>query len=128
MVDVVVSDMGQRGGPVFENRDIRAMVESLQPVRRQFSERWRIRVAGASSFRDVSQTLQERLVLPGGRSILGSDCGGLISTNEVYRLRGPARSTEATRYRSDEVAIWICLAKEFIRLVPVLGLIGAPFG
>jgi uncharacterized protein YbjT (DUF2867 family) len=34
MVDVVVSETGQRGGPVFENRDIRAMVESLQPLRR----------------------------------------------------------------------------------------------
>jgi hypothetical protein len=34
MVDVVVSRTGQRGGPVFENRDIRAMVESLQPLRR----------------------------------------------------------------------------------------------
>jgi uncharacterized protein YbjT (DUF2867 family) len=34
MVDVVVSGTGQRGGPVFENRDIRAMVESLQPLRR----------------------------------------------------------------------------------------------
>jgi len=30
MVDVVLSETGQRGGPVFENRDIRAMVESLQ--------------------------------------------------------------------------------------------------
>jgi uncharacterized protein YbjT (DUF2867 family) len=29
MVDVVVSETGQRGGPFFENRDIRAMVESL---------------------------------------------------------------------------------------------------
>ena len=29
MVDVVVSETGQRRGPVFENRDIRAMVESL---------------------------------------------------------------------------------------------------
>jgi uncharacterized protein YbjT (DUF2867 family) len=29
MVDVVVSETGQRGGRVFENRDIRAMVESL---------------------------------------------------------------------------------------------------
>ena len=29
MVDVVVRETGQRGGPVFENRDIRAMVESL---------------------------------------------------------------------------------------------------
>jgi len=29
MVDVVVSEAGQRGGPVFENRDIRAMVEAL---------------------------------------------------------------------------------------------------
>jgi uncharacterized protein YbjT (DUF2867 family) len=28
MVDVVVSEDGQRGGPVFENRDIRVMVES----------------------------------------------------------------------------------------------------
>jgi uncharacterized protein YbjT (DUF2867 family) len=34
MVDVVVSETGQSGGPVFENRDIRAMVESLQPLRR----------------------------------------------------------------------------------------------
>jgi uncharacterized protein YbjT (DUF2867 family) len=34
MVDVVVSETRQRGGPVFENRDIRAMVESLQPLRR----------------------------------------------------------------------------------------------
>jgi uncharacterized protein YbjT (DUF2867 family) len=34
MVDVVVSEMGQRGSPVFENRDIRTMVESLQPLRR----------------------------------------------------------------------------------------------
>ena len=34
MVDVVVSETGQRGGPVLENRDIRAMVESLQPLRR----------------------------------------------------------------------------------------------
>jgi uncharacterized protein YbjT (DUF2867 family) len=35
MVDAVVSETGQRGGPVFENRDIRAMVESLHspPVR-----------------------------------------------------------------------------------------------
>jgi uncharacterized protein YbjT (DUF2867 family) len=33
MVDVVVSGTGQRGGPVFENRDIRAMVESLHPSR-----------------------------------------------------------------------------------------------
>jgi uncharacterized protein YbjT (DUF2867 family) len=33
MVDAVVSGT-QRGGPVFENRDIRAMVESLQPLRR----------------------------------------------------------------------------------------------
>src|SRR5579864_940990 len=30
MVDVVVSGTGKRGGPVFENRDIRAMIESLQ--------------------------------------------------------------------------------------------------
>jgi uncharacterized protein YbjT (DUF2867 family) len=29
MVDVEVSETGQRGGPVFENSDIRAMVESL---------------------------------------------------------------------------------------------------
>ena len=29
MVDVVVRETGQRGGPIFENRDIRAMVESL---------------------------------------------------------------------------------------------------
>jgi uncharacterized protein YbjT (DUF2867 family) len=29
MVDVVASETGQRGGPVFENRDIRAIVESL---------------------------------------------------------------------------------------------------
>jgi uncharacterized protein YbjT (DUF2867 family) len=29
MVDVVVSDTGQRGGSVFENRDIRAMVKSF---------------------------------------------------------------------------------------------------
>ncbi len=33
MVGAVVSETGQRGGPVFENRDIRAMVESLQPPR-----------------------------------------------------------------------------------------------
>jgi uncharacterized protein YbjT (DUF2867 family) len=33
MVDAVVNGTGQRGGPVFENRDIRAMVESLQPPR-----------------------------------------------------------------------------------------------
>ncbi len=32
MVAAVVSETGQRGGPVFENRDIRAMVESLQPL------------------------------------------------------------------------------------------------
>jgi hypothetical protein len=30
-VDIVVSGTGQRGGPAFENRDIRAMVELLQP-------------------------------------------------------------------------------------------------
>jgi uncharacterized protein YbjT (DUF2867 family) len=30
MVDVVVSGTGQRGGSVFENREIRAMVESLE--------------------------------------------------------------------------------------------------
>ena len=29
MVDAVVSGTGQRGGPVFENRDIRVIVESL---------------------------------------------------------------------------------------------------
>jgi uncharacterized protein YbjT (DUF2867 family) len=34
MVDAVVSETGQRGGPVFENREIRAMVESLRPQRR----------------------------------------------------------------------------------------------
>jgi uncharacterized protein YbjT (DUF2867 family) len=33
MVDAVVSETEQPGGPVFENRDIRAMVESLQPPR-----------------------------------------------------------------------------------------------
>jgi uncharacterized protein YbjT (DUF2867 family) len=33
MVAAVTSETGQRGGPVFENRDIRAMVESLQPRR-----------------------------------------------------------------------------------------------
>jgi uncharacterized protein YbjT (DUF2867 family) len=33
MVDAVVCETGQRGGPVFENRDIRAMIESLQPRR-----------------------------------------------------------------------------------------------
>jgi uncharacterized protein YbjT (DUF2867 family) len=33
MVDAVASETGQRGGPVFENRDIRAMAESLQPPR-----------------------------------------------------------------------------------------------
>jgi uncharacterized protein YbjT (DUF2867 family) len=32
MVGAVVSETGQPGGPVFENRDIRAMVESLQPL------------------------------------------------------------------------------------------------
>jgi hypothetical protein len=31
MVDVVVSGTGQRGGPVFENRDIRAMVKWIHP-------------------------------------------------------------------------------------------------
>jgi uncharacterized protein YbjT (DUF2867 family) len=31
MVDVVVSETGQRWGPVLENRDIRAFVESLKP-------------------------------------------------------------------------------------------------
>ena len=34
MVEAVVSETVQGGGPVFENRDIRAMVESLQPLRR----------------------------------------------------------------------------------------------
>jgi len=34
MVDVCVSETRWRGGAVFENRDIRAMVESLQPPRR----------------------------------------------------------------------------------------------
>ena len=34
MVDAVISGTGQRGGPVFENREIRAMVESLQPLQR----------------------------------------------------------------------------------------------
>jgi uncharacterized protein YbjT (DUF2867 family) len=34
MVGAVVSETGPRGGPVFENRDIRAMVETLQPRRR----------------------------------------------------------------------------------------------
>jgi len=34
MVDAAVSGTGQRGGPVFENRDIRAMVESPLPLRR----------------------------------------------------------------------------------------------
>jgi hypothetical protein len=33
MVSAVISGTGQRGGPVFENRDIRAIVESLQPLR-----------------------------------------------------------------------------------------------
>ena len=33
LVGAVVSETGQRGGPVFENRDIRAMVESHQPPR-----------------------------------------------------------------------------------------------
>jgi uncharacterized protein YbjT (DUF2867 family) len=33
MVGAVASETGQRGGPVFENRDIRAMVELLQPPR-----------------------------------------------------------------------------------------------
>jgi uncharacterized protein YbjT (DUF2867 family) len=31
MVDVVASETGERGGSIFENRDIRAMVESLGP-------------------------------------------------------------------------------------------------
>jgi uncharacterized protein YbjT (DUF2867 family) len=34
MVDAVISGTGRRAGPVLENRDIRAMVESLQPRRR----------------------------------------------------------------------------------------------
>jgi uncharacterized protein YbjT (DUF2867 family) len=34
MVEVVVSKSDQRRGPVFENRDIRAMVDTLQPLRR----------------------------------------------------------------------------------------------
>jgi uncharacterized protein YbjT (DUF2867 family) len=34
MVEAVVSEAGQRGGPVFENRDIRAMVELLRRQRR----------------------------------------------------------------------------------------------
>ena len=34
MVDVAVSETGQRGGRVFENRDIRAMVEARQPLQR----------------------------------------------------------------------------------------------
>jgi uncharacterized protein YbjT (DUF2867 family) len=34
MVDVVVSETGQREGPVFEDREIRAMVESLQSPQR----------------------------------------------------------------------------------------------
>src|SRR5712671_6589565 len=33
MVDAVVSGTGQRSGPVFENRDIRALAESPQPQR-----------------------------------------------------------------------------------------------
>jgi uncharacterized protein YbjT (DUF2867 family) len=33
MVEVVAGETGPRGGPVFENRDIRAMVESLQAPR-----------------------------------------------------------------------------------------------
>jgi uncharacterized protein YbjT (DUF2867 family) len=33
MLDVVVMKAGQPGGPVFENRDIRVMVEALQPTR-----------------------------------------------------------------------------------------------
>jgi hypothetical protein len=34
MVDTVVGKTAQGAGPVLENRDIRAMVESLQPLRR----------------------------------------------------------------------------------------------
>jgi uncharacterized protein YbjT (DUF2867 family) len=34
MVDIVASGTEHHGGPVFENRDIRAMVESLQTLRR----------------------------------------------------------------------------------------------
>ena len=37
MVDVAVWRTGERGGLVFENRDIRAMVESLHPPRRGFT-------------------------------------------------------------------------------------------
>jgi hypothetical protein len=33
IVDAVVSGTGQRGGQIFENRDIRAMVESLHTQR-----------------------------------------------------------------------------------------------
>jgi hypothetical protein len=33
MLGAVVSETGQRGGPVFENRDIQAMIELLQPPR-----------------------------------------------------------------------------------------------
>jgi uncharacterized protein YbjT (DUF2867 family) len=32
MVGAVIGETGQRGGPVFENHDIRAMVKSLQPL------------------------------------------------------------------------------------------------
>jgi uncharacterized protein YbjT (DUF2867 family) len=38
IVDVVVSETEQRGGPVFENRDIRAMVESLPTHQRRTDE------------------------------------------------------------------------------------------
>src|ERR1700758_4060396 len=31
MVGAVATETGQRGGPIFENRDFRAMIESLQP-------------------------------------------------------------------------------------------------
>jgi uncharacterized protein YbjT (DUF2867 family) len=42
MVDAVVSGTGQHEGPVFENRDIRAIVESLESQRRSFSRRSRV--------------------------------------------------------------------------------------
>jgi uncharacterized protein YbjT (DUF2867 family) len=32
MVEVVASEVGRSRGPVFENRDIRALVESLKPT------------------------------------------------------------------------------------------------
>jgi hypothetical protein len=44
MVDTVVSGTGQRGGPAFENRDIRAMVELLQPQKAviQLESLWQV--------------------------------------------------------------------------------------